>query len=290
MPDKGWDYNPSDRLAGVNKALADKRTKSSPVLMSALDDKLATMATISNEFTPAKTVKEANKWAVDNNLVDYADYSGVKVDVANAFNESLFEHIRDFPELRINQEFIGTIQAQVKKWRDYEIKSYLIELKKLNPEINEKELKKYAEEAIKEIIIDNRLAQSSERNGVKGIAVNKVFGHQSKRLAQDIKDAVDSQWYPAGCDSIKSLANHEMGHQLTTYLDLSNDEELLSLYYQYDNKYNNHSYLSEYAFENIYEFIAEGWNEFRSSNAPRILSEKIGNIVIERYNRKKLHD
>jgi SPP1 gp7 family putative phage head morphogenesis protein len=40
LPDKGWDYNPSDRLAGVNKALADKRTKSSPVLMSALDDRL----------------------------------------------------------------------------------------------------------------------------------------------------------------------------------------------------------------------------------------------------------
>ena len=43
LPDKGWDYNPSDRLAGVNKALVDKRGKSSPVLMQALDAKLAGM-------------------------------------------------------------------------------------------------------------------------------------------------------------------------------------------------------------------------------------------------------
>ena len=43
LPDKGWDYNPSDRLAGVNKALVDKRGKSSPVLMQVLDAKLAGM-------------------------------------------------------------------------------------------------------------------------------------------------------------------------------------------------------------------------------------------------------
>ena len=40
LPDKGWDYNPSDRLAGVNKALMDKRGKSSHVLLQALVDKL----------------------------------------------------------------------------------------------------------------------------------------------------------------------------------------------------------------------------------------------------------
>ena len=41
LPDKGWDYNPSDRLAGVNKALVDKRGKSSDVLFSALSEKLS---------------------------------------------------------------------------------------------------------------------------------------------------------------------------------------------------------------------------------------------------------
>ncbi len=45
-PDKGWDYNPNDRLAGINRAIADKRAKSSPVLMRVLDAKLEDMKNI----------------------------------------------------------------------------------------------------------------------------------------------------------------------------------------------------------------------------------------------------
>ena len=41
-PDKGWDYNPGqDLLAGINKAIANKQGKSSPVLLSALNTKIA---------------------------------------------------------------------------------------------------------------------------------------------------------------------------------------------------------------------------------------------------------
>jgi len=32
------------------------------------------MKAINNEFTPAKTVKEAEKYLVDNNIVDFADF------------------------------------------------------------------------------------------------------------------------------------------------------------------------------------------------------------------------
>ncbi len=39
-PDKGWDYNPSDRLAGVKQAMANKEGKVSRVLLSSLSDKL----------------------------------------------------------------------------------------------------------------------------------------------------------------------------------------------------------------------------------------------------------
>jgi SPP1 gp7 family putative phage head morphogenesis protein len=41
-PDKGWDYNPGqDLLAGVNKAIAQRKLTSPPVLVNALDEKLA---------------------------------------------------------------------------------------------------------------------------------------------------------------------------------------------------------------------------------------------------------
>jgi len=63
LPDKGWDYNPSDRLAGVNKALADKRTKSSPVLMSALVDKLKKIPEFDIISGMDTLQKDYEKWA-----------------------------------------------------------------------------------------------------------------------------------------------------------------------------------------------------------------------------------
>jgi len=41
--------------------------------------------------------------------------------------------------------------------------------------------------------------------------------------------------------------------------------------------------LSEYALEDIGEFIAEGWSEFRNNANPNILSKKIGSIVLKKY-------
>jgi hypothetical protein len=41
-PDKGWDYNPGqDLLTGINKAIADRESKLIPVLLSALNTKIA---------------------------------------------------------------------------------------------------------------------------------------------------------------------------------------------------------------------------------------------------------
>jgi hypothetical protein len=76
------------------------------------------------QFVEAKTARGAASWAVDNDLADFADYTGCKPEVANAFNQSLFEHLREFPELRASQKFIGTCQAQFARWREIEIERY----------------------------------------------------------------------------------------------------------------------------------------------------------------------
>jgi len=63
LPDKGWDYNPSDRLAGVNKALMDKRGKSSPVLLQALVDKLKKIPEFDIISEMDTLQKDYEKWA-----------------------------------------------------------------------------------------------------------------------------------------------------------------------------------------------------------------------------------
>lgn len=49
-PDKGWEYNPKDRLDGVKAAIKSRDGKASPVLLSALDNYL--------QGIPAVTLKE----------------------------------------------------------------------------------------------------------------------------------------------------------------------------------------------------------------------------------------
>ena len=63
LPDKGWDYNPSDRLAGVNKALMDKRGKSSHVLLQALVDKLKKIPEFDIISGMDTLQKDYEKWA-----------------------------------------------------------------------------------------------------------------------------------------------------------------------------------------------------------------------------------
>ncbi len=60
LPDKGWDYNPSDRLAGVNKALVDKRGKVNDVLLSAFEKKLSNRIEMTNYLAPYRQEWEQN--------------------------------------------------------------------------------------------------------------------------------------------------------------------------------------------------------------------------------------
>ena len=277
--DKGWGYQPGASVLSTQKQMRDKAKQ----LPKPLGDALAAdVAAVAPKFVPQKTAKAAAKWAVDNDLADFADYGSVKPEVANAWNQSLFEHVQEFPELRKNQKFTGTAQAQFSRWRQLTVQSYADKLvargaspdtAKAFAELNVKRLKNSGD----------KWAHSWDQPDVSGIAVNEKWGKDVDVFKRALTDNVTSGFHPVGGDTIKSVVDHELGHQLDTLLGLASDNEINAIYSDLVRKNGVKDAVSEYARKNIKEFIAEGWAEFRNNPSPRDVARTIGGIVQARY-------
>ena len=93
------------------------------------------------------------------------------------------------------------------------------------------------------------------------------------------EQSVEKGIFPKGT-SVGSLVTHEVGHALDEMLGLAQDDELKSLY----SPTVAVNELSYYAFTGGYEeFIAEAISEYVSSESPRPLSKKVGEIVDRKY-------
>ena len=93
-------------------------------------------------------------------------------------------------------------------------------------------------------------------------------------MKKDVKD----RWHPQGCDTIKSIFDHEIGHQLDYALNLRNNKHIINLYNGISN-FNKSVGLSIYSNESIQEFIAEGWTEYTNNPYPRDIAKTIGKII-----------
>lgn len=279
--DKGWGYQPGmsvvDELQGFVK---DKTEKLPDTLAKPFKQEVEKVLT-ARKFKAQKTAKAAGQWAVENDLVDYADYSGVKPEVANAFNESLLRHISEFPALRTNQQFIGTAQAQFSRWYDMKVAEKSSEY--IQAGMTEEQAIRYAKRVVrKPRTPGNAWAHSWMQDGVRGVAVNKKWGSSPAQLKYSLEKSLASQFHPPGCDSIKSIIDHELGHQLDGLLGLDKDPEVVALFDEALKKGIKQE-VSAYAGYNIKEFIAEAWSEFQNNSAPRLYARRIAGIVRTRY-------
>ncbi len=236
-------------------------------------------------FQAQNTAKAAAEWAVNNNLADFADYSGVKPAVANAFNQSLFEHLQDFPGLRAFQKFVGTGQAQFSRWRELEIERDIAKLKAANPQVQNYDWRSLSEKRVKPKKVGNQYAHAWNHPDVSGIAVNKKWGASPDVFEKAVaRDVINGHLQATGA-TLKSVADHEMGHMVDYALGLRSDSEVLQLYSQAQAA-GIRKEVSGYAGTNIAEFIAECWAESRNSPAPRKFAQKIADIARRRYSAK----
>lgn len=287
--DKGFAYAPGASVADeLREALAQKRGGLPPKIAESLDQHLAALpkappAPSGPVFVEAKTVKAAAKWAVDNGLADHADYRGITVEVANAWNRSLFDHLKEFPALRPAQKFVGTCQAQFARWREIEIDRLATRLRAGSPSATDADCRALAARLIKpKKVSGNTWAHSWAQDDVSGIAVNSKWGSDLAAFEAALVRNERSLYHPVGCSTVRSVVDHELGHQLDDLLDLHVDAEVVAAYNE-AKKAGMTQEVSEYAGKNIKEFIAECWAESLNNPAPRDFARRIAEIVRRRY-------
>ncbi|MDP3652458.1 MAG: phage minor head protein [Rhodoferax sp.] len=281
--DKGFDYVPGQSLVNEMHRLVETKVAKLP---ATLGQALADDAALILEkpvFVEAKTAKAAGEWAVKNNLADFADYTGIKPEVANAWNKSLFDHLQEFPALRPNQKFVGTCQAQFARWREFEIERYIARLKAANPGIDaDFDFRPHAEKYVKAKKVEGSYAHSWAQADVSGIAVNRKYGADVELFQRSLKSDATAQWHPIGADTIRSVVDHELAHQLDNLLGLHLDTEVIEAYKTARLKGIKNE-VSGYADKNIKEFIAECWAEACNNPQPREFASTIAGILRKRY-------
>ena len=125
-------------------------------------------------------------------------------------------------------------------------------------------------------------AYSVTSGNLKGIFINNKF--KAPELISSIKRDIASNFHPLGItNEIKSIFDHEMGHQLSDLVKASSNSEIKDLFIDVSKRDAFKSEISGYASKNISEFIAESWSEFRNSPTPRPIAKKVGSILTSLY-------
>ena len=255
------------------------------------------------EFTPAKTIDEANAFARDVLGIPNASYKGVDIRAANEWNRGLVDAFSRFPELREQFKFVGSIgerneiiyQALFSKHLEMQKQ---MALPGADPRVIEEIAKQSALAELQSRFVPNEktYAQSwftvreKELIPANGVSINEIWGNQSDRLERDLIQSVSAKLHPEKCSTIRSVLDHEIGHQLDKLLDVSKDSivrdiidalskseltEYLSMYSWKNNKWDKGDHYSE--------AIAEAWSEYCNNPEPRQIAAAIGQRIMELY-------
>jgi SPP1 gp7 family putative phage head morphogenesis protein len=234
----------------------------------------------------AKTLKDAERIAKEYDLADFVDFTGLDVVVANDMIAGISDALEDFPELRKNLKFIGAAQARNSRYvaiKTEEIVTRFRQVYGADPsEIELKVIKQRAKNAAGKVPGDC-YAQSTDDKTVGGISFNSKLGKSAKGIKELLGRDVQSGFHPPGCDTVKSVVDHEMAHEIDKLLGLTkgraiSDPALRAIIAQYTPEQVVDG-LSRYAKTNASEVIAEAWAEYKNNPQPREIATKIGQYI-----------
>jgi hypothetical protein len=243
----------------------------------------------------AGTIAEAEQAARQLNLANTISYKGLAVDTANAINKSIAEALRAAPALRDNLRFVGSIQERNR----YFVKAYTDqELEKLRAlgiysaddlAMHAKRLKAIARRIVgrpgARTFAESLTAGGASGDLIGGISVNDRWGGSVSKWLKSLEAGVESGFHPTGTATIKAVIDHEVGHQLDDLLKLTTRSQVLNARLAEIigqlSKSEVGRELSVYATHNFRELVAEAWMEYRNSQNPRPLANKIGKMIDE---------
>lgn len=255
-------------------------------------------------WKPAKTAKEATRRAVEEGFVDDADFGSISAENANALMDSFATHVNEFPELKASKRwFLGTSAGYVKYEVARQAKQIAEQLKAKYPLATDEDIAQKLRWHVSKPRVPGKawaVAWRSRLSNDVAITVNQRFmsSSESALTQKALKHNVDAKFHPPGCDTIKSVMDHEMGHQLDFLLGLSDDPRVVSLCAEasrhehpgmrstIDAKRKMTENVSAYAFANRREFIAEAWAESRNNPEPRPIAKRLAEIIRSTYEAK----
>ncbi len=254
----------------------------------------------SSRFTPAANVEKAEEYAKNTLGIPNVSYKGVDVTTANEWNRGLYDTFNKFPELKSRFGFVGECHARNDALKPVAVQFYTDAIVNANPNVNIVQLQPYIDKRVKDFmkkasVSSKTMAQSyspttAEFLPFRGITVNSVHGKDSKLFAEKLKQGVDTKFHPQGCTTIRSVLDHEIGHQLDDLLGIGNLQDIQDLYTSRTLRELTDG-LSEYAWNNknknkFSEMIAEGWAEYCNNPNPREIAKKIGETIEAEYKKQ----
>lgn len=120
------------------------------------------------------------------------------------------------------------------------------------------------------------------KNGQQGMI---AFNENSFDSAE-LKHNVETKWHPEGCDTKKSVLDHEFAHSIWYHLGLNKEkpygtsplQDYIRQKMHFGKEYlKNH--LSRYAATNTSEFFAEAYSEYLNNPQPREIAQKVGELL-----------
>ena len=239
------------------------------------------------EWTP-KTVKEAEQFYRDKLGVNcsLAGFTAKNMKQIESIFRSVEEHFRRFPEIKKETLFVGTIRGRIQLLAAAKLAEY----KQLYPTLGEETLNKWATSWARKIAAcKNCYAYShgaAKDMGLSGIAFNTSWA--GDKIDTSLQNDVKSKWHPPGCDTLKAVFDHELGHEIDRLIGLRSHSEFLKIFGAEHPKGKDYirENLSTYGHKNAAEFIAEAWSEYLNNETPRPIAAAVGMLVKKLYAEK----
>lgn len=255
---------------------------------------------ISEVFKPATSVKEAEDYALNTLGVSKVSYKGVDVTTANEWNKGLSESFDRFPELKNNFGFVGEARERNKALKPIYRQHILDQLVKNNPKHTLAQLEPHADKQIKlfmqkmgvkkKTFAESWSPQITPLSDFRGVVVNGDWGKDSAAFVEALKRNTSVKFHPVGCDTIRSMLDHEIGHQLDDLLGISGLPDVQKIYNSRSTIEITEA-LSTYSWKNTNpnkysEMVAEAWAEYCNNPDPREIAKTIGEMIEDAYKNK----
>lgn len=247
-----------------------------------------------DHWVPAKTTKEATERAVSEGYLDAAEFGRMPVERANEIMSSVAAHMSEFPGLHtMGHWFSGTNAGWKKEAVRKQTEAWTAALKLKHPEMSAEDLARNVSWRSRAPRISTKAWATAWRMGtapgqqdMRAVVFNETFTTKST-MQDELTRSTNAKWHPPACDTLKSVMDHELGHQLDYLLGLRANPEVTQLYAATRRREGGIAeHVSRYGNTNVAEFIAESWAEYRNNPQPREVAKKMGQIVKEAYARQ----